>query len=50
MNDNNNTQASRGKVDMYCFKNRMLDQRADTRSKKNYNPAAWGSKTTFTER
>ena len=26
------------------------DQRADSRSKKNYNPAACGTKTTFTER
>ena len=26
------------------------DQRADNRSKKNYNPAAYGPKTTVTER
>ena len=27
-----------------------IHQRADSRSKKNYNPAACGTKTTFTER
>ena len=27
----------------------LIHQRADNRSKKNYNPAAWGTKTTFTE-
>ena len=29
---------------------RLNHQRADSRSKKNYNPAACGRKTTFTER
>ena len=28
----------------------LIDQRADSRSKKNDNPAACGTKTTFTER
>ena len=28
----------------------LIHQRADSRSKKNYNPAACGTKTTFTER
>ena len=28
----------------------LIHQRAESRSKKNYNPAAWGTKTTFTER
>ena len=28
----------------------FIHQRADSRSKKNYNPAACGTKTTFTER
>ena len=28
----------------------LIHQRADSRSKKNYNPEAYGTKTTFTER
>ena len=28
----------------------LIHQRADSRSKKNYSPAACGTKTTFTER
>ena len=29
---------------------KLEQQRAESRSKKNYNPAACGTKTTFTER
>ena len=32
------------------YKKEYVDQRADSRSKKNYNFAACGMKTTFTER
>ena len=32
------------------FLDRLIHQRADSRSKKNYNPTACGRKTTFTER
>ena len=50
------------KIDDICFHNlkknqpvrlirtQRIDQRADNRSKKNYNPAACGPKTTVTER
>ena len=34
----------------HTFKKKEAFQRADSRSKKNYNPAACGMKTTFTER
>ena len=34
-----------------CFPTRkILTERGDSRNKKNYNPAAYGTKTTFTER
>ena len=41
-----------GKDYVYFLQHKQVgtDQRAESRSKKNYNPAACGMKTTFTER
>ena len=34
----------------FMIKKTLKDERADSRSKKNYNPVACGTKTIFTER